>query len=229
MESSAMIISFIVAPREPAYIHQTIASMYLSDPSASRAQIRLYLDADNDSFLKAYEHNQNPKVLIAPKEQRGIEHHLLRLTLAQSRALSEAGNEEHFVVAEDDLLFLDGWTSRLQAAVAAARRTSGEAFILSGYSPMMMVGDTIAKWSDSRRFYGNQFLYVPKSVRERLSRCLKDRLGELPSDLLIGRWAAETNVPIFATIPSIVQHVGKKSSIGSPWHSSPMWPNSHWR
>ena len=223
-----MIAAFLVSERQPAYIHQTIASMLLSDPRASSIDVRLHLDADDSSFLKAYAHNKKPKVLLAPKEHRAIPHSLNRITLGLSRALLDARDEEHFIFAEDDIVFLDGWVSILEDAAKFTSGLTQGSFILSGYSPKLLTGRPIARVT-SARFYGNQLLYVPKKVRAELGNYLSEYVGELPADLLIARWSVERQVSIFTTVPSVAQHVGKNTTAGSFWHCSPMWPNDDWK
>lgn len=223
-----MIIAFLVSNREPSYIHQTLASMHLSDTRAAELDVRLHLDADDESFLKAYAHNKKPKVILAPKEHRAVAHNLNRITLGLARSLADAPEEEHFIFAEDDIVFLDGWVSILEHAAKFTSGLTQGSFLLSGYSPKLLAGGPIARVS-SGRFYGNQLLYVPKRVRAELARYLLEHVGELPADLLIARWSVETQVSIFATVPSIAQHVGKNTSAGSFWHYSPMWPNDLWK
>lgn len=216
-----MIICFVTAPRLPAYMHQTLASMLLADADASSLRVKLILDADNDEFVEQYKHNGRVEVARNLEAIRSVPT-MQRVTLGFRRALLETHPDEELLIAEDDIVFRDGWLRSLRAAAAESRKRSGDRFLLSGYAAYEFSSRPIAAYP-APTYYGNQLLYVPTSVRAPLAAYMAEHVNEENGDMLVKRYAHESGTPIWATVPSLVQHVGKVSGASSPWHYTPMW------
>lgn len=138
-----------------------------------------------------------------------------RLTLSFRRALLEASGDAFII--EDDVEFRYGWRARLDAAIG---RSKGRYF-LACYSPHRFVGDVVAR-CNPWLFFGTQAQFIPASVRLDLAEYLDRHQEDATLDGLIGRWCFRKQVPLLATVPSLVQHVGRVSSLGDPFHESPM-------
>lgn len=216
-----MDIAFLTAPREPAYLYQSLSSMLLADASASALTVRLLVDAEDASFVQHLSHHRRAIVTVSSPEDRSLPLGQ-RVTRAFIRALRESTSGEGLLVAEDDIKFSDNWLTRLNEAIAHAKRRSGERFILSAYSPHRFTAEPISKYPYGW-YFGNQLVCVPSTVRAELASYLERHISQKNGDLLLGTWVAQASVPTWATVPSLVQHIGRKSGVGSSWHESPIW------
>lgn len=216
-----MRIVFLTAPRSPAYLHQTLASMLLADSRASQIQVVLLLDADDDGFTAGYAHHGRVQIVRQPPAVRALGV-MQRITTGFRRALLETPQEEELLIAEDDLIFCDGWTERLRDAEREARSRSGDRYLLSGYAAYSFAQRPISPYPVAG-FYGNQLLYVPALIRKSLADYMMEHVNEENGDMLVKRWAMSTGTPVWATVPALVQHVGNVSGAGSPAHKTPMW------
>lgn len=219
-----MNLVFLTAPRTPLYLHQTLASMYLADPDASCWNVWLLVDnAPDKSFIEGYLHNKRVNLLrtrpddaLLPTGQRIVTNF--------ARMLREMPKDEPLVLAEDDIVFRDGWVDTLDVAVEACE-AQDDRFILSGYACYWLTEKPVAKMSPFHEaFYGAQLLYLPASIREDLADYMLAHKDQAFGDILIQRWAQDSMVPIFATVPSIVQHMGHVSGANTPAHQSRMFP-----
>jgi hypothetical protein len=190
-----VIVSVLTCDRSPSYIEGTLAS------------------------LRATAHNVEPR-LFRDEWDRGIPPEQ-RLTLSFRRALLESDGDA--LIVEDDVEFLPGWPAMLAASATRARELYGDRFFLALYCPHLLVGDRISRYRE-RSFFGTQGQLVPDAVRVELADYLERHRVETTVDTLIARWAAAAGVPLLATVPSLVQHVGRVSSLGDAFHASPMWP-----
>lgn len=195
-----MIVSVLTCDRSPSYLAGTLASLRATAPDV---EPRLFRDEWDRGI---------------PPEQR--------LTLSFRRALLESDGDA--LIIEDDVEFRPNWPALLDAATAKlrARHMQPERFFLSLYCPHWLVGDTVARYRE-RTFFGTQGQFVSDAVRRELADYLDRHRAETTVDALIARWAPSAGVPLLATVPSLVQHVGRVSALGDAFHSSPMWGRKH--
>lgn len=192
-----MIISVLTCDRKPSYLAGTLASLRTTAPNVNEC---LFWDAW-------------PRTI--PPEQR--------LTLSFRRALLESDGDA--LIVEDDVEFRAGWLATLDDRTKRVRDLYGHRFFLSLYSPHRLHSETLYRYNPRRlwRFYGTQGQFVPDAVRVELADYLDRHRAETTVDALIARWATAANVTLLTTVPSLVQHVGKVSSLGDAFHSSPMF------
>jgi hypothetical protein len=143
-----------------------------------------------------------------------------RLTLSFRRALLESPDDS--LIVEDDVEFRPDWCALLAAAIARSRELCGGRFFLACYCPHVLVGDRVSRYRESM-FFGTQAQYVPPEMRASLADYIARWLTETTVDLLIAEWCRAEDVTLLATVPSLVQHVGRVSSLGDAFHRSPMW------
>jgi hypothetical protein len=194
-----LIVSILTCDRSPSYIESTLASLRVT---ATDAEPRLFRD-------------EWPRTV--PPEQR--------LTLSFRRALLESSGDA--LITEDDVEFRADWPAMLTASVYRCRELVGPRFFLAIYCGFWLPGDRIAAY-DPRTFFGTQGQFVPDAARESLAEHLGARRAANTVDALIAEWCDANDVPLFASVPSLVQHVGRVSSLpGGTFHSSPMWDRKH--
>lgn len=143
------------------------------------------------------------------------------------------------LIIEDDVRFAQGWSDRFLLSVSELYEAYGDRFILSLYSPHESVKQASEESEDvtipypAADFYGTQAVFFPEAVRRDFADYLKiyglqDNL--MTYDCLLGRYCAEHSIPLFTTVPSLVQHTGiettGQSEYGSPVHQSPSFLES---
>lgn len=218
-----MLVSILTCPRSPTYFHQTLASMIVSDPESSNLRIRVVVDADDDSHMSAYSHNSRIETVRIDSTSRQMCPGD-RITAGFLLGLQKEPISEGILLMEDDVVFRDGWTTALRIAMEeASRRSTSGKFIVAGYASYHFSSRPISLYPSSK-FYGTQCCYVSPHARRDLTEYLRSHIGTAPVDILVGRYSSEVGTPIWATVPSLVQHIGTSSAIGSvTHHTTPMW------
>lgn len=229
----------LTAPREPSYLLGTLGSAFLADKQAhDLTSVDLMLDSRDVRCVTPVRHHRLVNVhRLSIAEVANLEGKasIYRITCNFHRALALAPDEEDVLIIEDDLRFRDGWVAMMQAAMVAARAHT-ERFVLVGYAAYAAADFTAVPSRDGTKpmiaefphgmFYGNQMLYVPRSVRSDLAKYVQ-AYGVMadaePADLLVRDFCHKAGVPILATLPSLVQHVGWVSASKSPTHQTCMW------
>ena len=125
------------------------------------------------------------------------------------------------LVFEDDVKFATGWRDRFLQTLDELYTAHGPHFILSLYSPHDAVNSA---WLETEQlavpyataaFMGTQGVYFPEPVRRDFADYLRiygvdDNL--MPYDCLLENYCEQCQVPLFATVPSLVQHVGVQTT-----------------
>jgi hypothetical protein len=150
-----------------------------------------------------------------------------RALFGHRRALRAEGKAEFRLVLEDDLRFAEGWMERLNKILRAAQEEYGDRFLLSLYLPGPETEPIDAYNSGSHwiryphlGFFGSQAILYPASVREDFMRATASCADTWPHDMALGRTLLRLGIPILATAPSLVQHVGLADGLTRPPHES---------
>jgi GR25 family glycosyltransferase involved in LPS biosynthesis len=127
---------------------------------------------------------------------------------------------EGLVVFEDDVILAQGWERRLRAVIAEVELVHQERYVLALYVAAC-VGLSKSKNGSHfveypvDYFFGTQGMYYPESVRPGFAEFLKahgvDTFRE-PYDLLLKDYLKRASIPMFVTIPCLVQHIGRVST-----------------
>lgn len=148
----------------------------------------------------------------------------------------------HLCIFESDLNFSEGWRGRLDQLIVELTSLYSDRFILSLYTP----GDSsgIAEKSGKRwfrrgaGFYGAQAIVFPIAMsaayihetsarpidQENPPGGMMDRTYAIPYDFQLEKvFMDQFKVPILASAPCLVQHIGSVSRIESPPHTSLSW------
>lgn len=148
------------------------------------------------------------------------------------------------MVMEDDIRFAQGWIQRLERTLEEITARFSDRFLLSLYAPGSSEPENALeayrkghKWIQRSydSFYGTQAILYPVVVRDTfmyetavrpddikpsLPGKEMDRPYGLPYDLMLPAVMKALGIPILSTVPCLVQHVGRSTSINSPWHES---------
>lgn len=130
------------------------------------------------------------------------------------------------LILEDDIKFARGWRQRLDMTLAALEARFGAEFVLTvydGYGWHPKESFLYASYP-LQPFAGTQGVYYPARVREGYAKYLK-RHGVISNknhyDYLLRDYLTQEEIPLFATVPSLVQHLGKNTTGVGLWHESP--------
>jgi len=193
--------------------------------------IHLLAGRPESDYLAMYKHHERIRIMPLGVEEWQVIQNKPPGWLAchnYLRALSLSAN--NLVVVEDDVAFRDFWQAKMEAVVREIEDVGRyHAYYLSLYSPTMITTRTTRSYGHLpyRFFCGMQAFYYPRRVVEATREFFKSVLeyegaeGEIKPDIVLNKLAEEQKTPIFTTKYSLVQHVGKQSSLASGWHDSP--------
>lgn len=151
------------------------------------------------------------------------------------------------LICEDDLAFADGWREYLFQTLEDIRRIHGERWILTLYrikhpdqtpvSPYVKAGRRWIGLPAQEEFWGTQAIVYSRAALSSVRKYLWDKSISTfvhPVDIAIGMMAEAEGIPILASVPSLVQHIGKRSTGQSKWfHRAECFYESvvgdHWR
>ena len=214
-------ITIFTIPRP--WVHQTLASMALGDAAFAKSQVELYVDAADTSHVEPLSHHFPISIRQSPAGDRALKPRQ-RIAMNMIRALRRHPTGE-LILAEDDIIVVDGWLTQFRRLAKQAEERSGPRFLLSGYMPFdwqSHTGSGMVSYPPAK-FYGNQLLFIPETVRAEIADMLEARFDEKPSDILLADWGDAHGIPFWGASPSLAQHVGAVSLSGSVGHTSPVW------
>jgi hypothetical protein len=214
-------IAICTVERPENYLAQTLASL------AIRRPIALVVGSPETGFLGQLDPSRYRFVVPSVEEysevaglQTGY-----RASWNYARCLGVGEGQPRLLIFEDDVRFATGWEKRLATTVERIESKHAD-YALSLYYPYGRQDDGKGYFVyPERGFMGFQgMLFAGRSIagfREYVrERHLQIKPGE--HDLLLEGYAAREGIPIFATMPSLVQHTGVKTSIQTGgFHQSP--------
>lgn len=132
------------------------------------------------------------------------------------------------LVLEDDIIFARGWCARLDATLKHLEEQYSSNFVLSLYEAIfaMHKGEQCNRFFieyPHEDFFGIQGIYYPAAIREDFAKYLKIHGlagNKTYHDFLLREYLSQCGIPLFATAPCLIQHIGKTSVIKSMWHES---------
>jgi len=152
-----------------------------------------------------------------------------RATWNYYRCLTQPGaGERGTLVLEDDVRFARGWCTRLDATLAVLESRHGSDFVLAVYaawfsaSKARQPNQLYVKYPHEE-FCGTQGIYYPSKVRQGFAKYLKVHgvvANEDHYDAILRKYLIQANIPLFATTPCLIQHMGRASVIETFWHES---------
>jgi len=225
------------------YVHRTIASLGMTGYfDTDNPSLNLFVGKPEDEFVSHYRENGFANVNTATKEEiqkAGI----MRLRAVNwcafnhIRAIREMQKFDGWSDAlflQDDVVFADKWIIRIKQMIHLVRSHYGKNWIITLFRPhddilMQDSVDAEKMWLEvpmNRSFMGIPAIIYPREIIGELPAFLESRCGYIEImpmrgglgvtvDNAIGEFAKERGISILATVPSLVQHIGEKSSVGT--------------
>lgn len=229
--------TILTTPRKEPYLERTIASLeksgFFSDPDC--VPLNLVAGSPQPEHLNPYRHDPRFRTHDFTKDEADA--HMfdvagvaLRATWGHRRCLHTwRANEaaEAVCVMEDDVSVTSNFTKKVQESVVDIKKNFGAKWVLTLYTPHSL-GPLEAmrsgkKWlfRQSEGFYGAQGIVYPNRVRDEYIAYLADHTINLPHDLAMPEVMKKLGIPILASAPCLVQHIGSVSQgVSGPYHRS---------
>ena len=219
--------------RKENYLAATLESLLATSSSADSQRVCLVAGSPVTTHLEG--HRSHPKftvVEIGPNTWAWIKNSSLRhrATWNYYRCLTQCpAGARGTLIFEDDVRFAHGWQVYLIRILAALEERYGADFVLSLYTSWGFVqegyrnGQMFTEYPHED-FFGTQGMYFTAKTRQGFAKYLKAHgvvANEEAYDLLLRDYLRQVGLPLFATAPSLVQHVGKRSTGLGGWHESP--------
>lgn len=217
-------ISILTVPREPEYIHQTLASLFSSGPDIYRVKgIHLMVDTNDRSYLAEYHDCAFLNISYlsdAEFEQQRQRTPHLRFCTNYLRCLSVPA-DGGLLILEDDVLLRDRFLLCLKQAVDEMEDCHG----LSSYVLSLHAKANLPQIQDYYRghyyisyptgmYYGTQGMYYPAAVRAAVADYIREQAVtplRCPGDLLIKELVTEWQ-NLYNTVWDLVEHIGTVST-----------------
>jgi hypothetical protein len=236
--------TIVTAPRKENYLDRTISSLEETGFFKEARNLPLRLVAGSpEPHLDRFKRDRVRFLVDEMTESEAREWHWhgsglgLRASKGHRRAMhpfrAKLGSQ-FTCIFEEDLKFCDGWMKRLDKCLEACIQKYKDRFLLSLYTPeetgpMDAYQNGRLLYERTYRFYGIQGVLWPNVVREafmyetsvrpidqdRGPGKTMDRTYQKPHDEMIGLTLESMRVPILATAPCLVQHVGTVSNAGT--------------
>jgi predicted HAD superfamily Cof-like phosphohydrolase len=209
--------------RQPPHVLDTLTSLFERDRSVK--SVTLIVSESNADFLGPWATDERVVVQCLPAamlDQLKRRSPKARTAICTREALRVASGP--VIVLQDDLQFADRWYERtLEIVKTIPNELDRSRSMVALYSPYPHAHQPISEYT-KKDFYGNQAIYFGDVVRRHCIWAL-GQSDTLPDDVAI-RLAMERDgvLHLFALNPSLVQHVGKVTTVESGWfHESPTW------
>lgn len=128
---------------------------------------------------------------------------------------------------EDDVLVTSNFAKKVRDAAVDVKKNFGEKWVLTLYTPHSKEPTTAMRSGKSwflrgyEGFYGAQGIVYPNRVRDEYIAYLADHTINLPHDLAMPEAMKKLGIPILASAPCLVQHMGSVSQgVSGPFHRS---------
>lgn len=220
-------ISFHISTvfRPNGYVHRTIESLeqtsFFDDPE--RLPLNLFVNSDESDYLNRYE--QQPDRFRVHRLPQELAHAIKEFTGMQRAALNYARclsvDDARFIsIFEDDIRFSKGWLERLNEAINEVESAHGTDWVMSLYSPL--TDESAVRAREGKRwfartwegFFGTQGVVYPtliaKAFVDEILRVCVDPF-EKAYDIALADFLKERRIPLVATAPCLIQHMGDVS------------------
>lgn len=219
----------VTCPRPVDYVHGTIASMERTGFFANEENGPLVLSVGGPESAYLDRYASSPRVRVnklteaEAKEYPPFEKmsRSTRCSFGEYRCLRELLKEpfDFAAVFEDDLEFARGWLPWLRETLAQIVKAHGTRWVLALYLPHYETALCYEKgwrWFETARdrYFGSQALLFPRwAAEEMVPELLKEILNTngVATDMVLARMLTAKGVPLYATAPCLVQHVGTVS------------------
>jgi hypothetical protein len=209
--------------RPETYLQRALASMSLEQPVA------LLVGSPDTSYLAPLQSRPGLHVVApSPVEYGAIAPLSTHQRAAWNywRCLRHGLGNRYLLVLEDDVRCANGWEERLVLTVLTIAAIFPD-FVLSLYFPYprQSVGGACYLPYPKKEFYGTQaILFAGRALPEFTAHLHEHgvRSCTAPYDLLLQDYVLRRDVPLFASAPSLVQHIGVVTTgLSAQFHTTP--------
>jgi len=209
--------------REEDYLGSTLASLSVERPINAEQPICLV----NGSLVTTHLDQYRPLPGVSVVEMGSNTWSWIKNRVVMQRSswnyyrclTHDAADERGKLILEDDVRFARGWRPRLNTILADLQKLHGLGFVLAIYAPCDIVlqrhrGERFYAEYPAKMFYGTQGIYYTAATRRGFAAYLKVHglvANERQYDLLLNDYLQQSEWPLFAATPSLIQHTGKKS------------------
>jgi hypothetical protein len=196
--------------RPVSYLHTTLASLLAT---GWHDAIDIYADAHLPDVEWPLAHHDQFRFHRTHRRPAGQ-------MAAFTAALAAGPTDQNLLILEDDIVFANGW----QHVVQHLRESlDGQTYLLSLWWCRIMSPcrpDLPILHCPPEHFTGTLAILLQASYLSALrDHCAATQRREV--DLAVGEFAGQHEIPIYITQPSLVQHWGRVTSIGSFYAQSP--------
>ena len=245
-ESRLPIIDYAITTvaRPKNYIYELLARLQTD------STIRLIVGGPDCEYLERYRSDPFIEIIeISPHEWAHFQncnvHHRAIWNYWRSLSLGpKTPQRDGLVVFEDDVIPAGGWQRQLYDTIEQIEAQFGRQYVLALYRASVRTKHWRTNriyplfdryWLHSkeegtyyalypiREFFGTQAMYYPEQVRMGIAEYLKYDIVDpprLPYDLLLKEYLHKQGIPLFATIPCLVQHIGTISTGLGTFHQA---------
>lgn len=172
---------------------------------------RLVVDGADPGFLGSWATDERVTIDAREPPETHVHH---RICLNTTRALQ--GGPGPLLLCQDDIVFSRNWIGRFRETVQALERSSEREKACSILA-LWVAGQTFGSrfWKyNPKAFHGNLCLYISAECRPKLAAYMEEhsRVYEAPDDVLVKTFACTGHAAIFASNPSLCQHIGAVST-----------------
>ena len=215
--------------REQNYLEATLKSLAADQPIGTDLPISLVVGSPISTHLDRYQLSPGITIVeMGPNTWAWIKNSNVfhRASWNYYRCLAQcAKGARGTLIFEDDVQFARGWRSRLDCTLIALEERYGADFVLAVYAPFAFAvhGQLYAKYPRAK-FFGTQGVYYTARTRVGFAKYLKKRglvANEDGYDHLLRDYLLKEDLPLLATTPSLIQHVGETTTGLGVWHRAP--------
>lgn len=215
--------------REEKYLDATLTSLSSEYPIRRDQPVSLVVGSPVTTHLNCY--RSQPGIVVVEMGQYAwdwIKNNSLRqrATWNYYRCLTQCIGERGTLILEDDVRFACGWRVRMDRTIATLESRLDSRFMLTIYDPWKCdpKGNCLYAEYPRARFTGTQGVYYPANMRQGFAQYLKVK-GVIRNknhyDYLLRDYLIQEDIPLFATTPSLIQHMGRNTTGLGAWHQAP--------
>lgn len=216
--------------REESYLPATLERLSEEYPISVSQPVSLVVGSPVTQYLDPLRARPGITLVeMGPNTWAWIERSRLyyKATWNYYRCLTQcAAGRRGTLILEDDVRFARGWRGRLETTLAVLEDRYGTDFVLTLYAPLSFGQQEQRLYADYplRDFYGTQAVYYTAKIRKGFAKCLKTKglvANANSYDGILRDYLLQEGLPLFVTTPTLVQHMGKRSTGLGHWHDSP--------
>lgn len=229
--------TILTTPRKEPYLQRTLASLdkagFFQEPE--NLPLHLVAGSPEPEHLNPYRHDSRFLIHDMTKDEAGrlifeVAGVALRATWGHRRCLYPwRTNEgaEMVLVMEDDIQVTSQFAAKLRKVASDIRKTFGSRWVMTCYTPQSSQPLEAMKSGKNWIFcgydgyYGAQAVLYPIRARDEYMMHLVDHVLNLPHDLALPVVLKTHGIPLLASAPCLVQHMGNVTQgVSDSYHRS---------